>query len=182
MSLLLPMPPMLELPDPVPLPAALPELSPWVLVPWLTRLVSKDPPRKRLVSLPEPLTLEPDVPWDPCELVPRPPWLCERDAPFVDVPELVDGLLCGLLLSNRLLPVAEVLLPGVPEAELVLVLELEMELPCVLSEPDVLEVAVERSISVEVETLPDVEVSSVPLAEVDPAGAATSEVLMEVLL
>ena len=79
LSLLLPIPPvLLELPDPVLLPAGLPELSPWVLVPWLTRLVSKEPPRKRLVSLPEPLTLEPEEPCEPC----RPEELCDRCAPL----------------------------------------------------------------------------------------------------
>lgn len=200
MSLLLPTPPTLELPDPVLLAAGLPELSPWVLVPWLTRLVSKEPPRKRLVSALEPLTLEPEepcAPWRPgelCELCER--WvswlplcgvelelplepgalepefnpLCERDVPFVEVPEVLEGLLPELLLSR------------LPEAELVLALELEIELPCVLSEPEVLELVLDRSMSVEVETLPEVEVSSVPLAEVEPAGAPTPEVLMDVLL
>ena len=143
------------------------------LLPWVELL--------ELLLPMEPLGLE------PLALEPEFKLLCGREVSLVEVPELLpevlEGLVCKLLLSNWLLLVAELLLPGEPEAELVLALELEMELPCVLKEPEALVLLLlERSISVEVETLPEVEVSSVPLAEVDSAGAFAPEVLMEVLL
>jgi hypothetical protein len=87
-ELLLPMPllfellELLELPDPLLLPAGPLELSLWLLL-LLTLFV----------SLPDPLTLEPE---EPCELLlePRLPWPCE---PL--------GWLDELLLGDELLPV-----------------------------------------------------------------------------
>lgn len=87
MSLLLPTPPelleLLELPEPVLLAAGLPELSPWLLLLLLLTLLVSNEPLNRLVSLPEPLTLEPEDPCEPPLFEFKLPSLCELLVLFV---------------------------------------------------------------------------------------------------